>query len=128
MKQLFRAVVLVSLIGGWAMATAAVHVIRVKDQVFPRVITKGELGYHDTFVDTRNWTLNDDRAHAALVQRLIDTNQTDLLAHTVNSNSAPVRAQLVAAVGNKLAAMDHDLLDKSKPEIKTVASEKTRMD
>jgi hypothetical protein len=98
MKQFFRAVTLVLLVGGWALASAAVHVIRTPSQSFPLIVTKDHLGYHDTYVDTTRWTLNDDRAHSDVVLRLIHLNQTGALSHTVNSNGLPVEAQLLAAV------------------------------
>jgi len=127
-KQLVRSVMLVLLVGGWALASAAVHVIRAPGQSLPIFITKDHLGYKDTYVDTRAWTINDDRAHPAVVLRLIHLGQADVLAHTVNSNGVPVEAQLLAIVGSPntttsgAAATDTSLTDKGKAAVDAVKS------
>lgn len=105
-KQLFRAVVVVALVGGWALASAAVHVIRAPGQSFPVVITKDKLVYKDTYVDTRNWTITDDQAHPAVVARLIQLGQTDVLAHTVNTSKVSAETQLRAAVATPNVTAD----------------------
>jgi hypothetical protein len=105
-KQLFRAIVVVLLAGGWALASAAVHVIRVPGQSFPVVITKERLNYKDTYVDTRNWTASEDAAHPAVVSRLIELHQSDLLAHTVNTSKVSAETQLRAAIAAPGATAD----------------------
>ncbi len=37
----------------------------------------------DTYVDTRNWTVNDAAQHPAVVQKLISIGKADLLKHVV---------------------------------------------
>jgi hypothetical protein len=112
-KQLFRATVVVLLVGGWALASAAVHVIRVPGQSFPVVITKDQLNYKDTYVDTRNWTVSDDTAHPAVVSRLIELRQTDLLAHTVNTSKVSAETQLRAAIAAPTATADAKMVTDS---------------
>jgi hypothetical protein len=98
-RQLFRATMLVLLVGGWSLASAAVHVIRVPGQWYPVVITKARpTTFHDTYVDTRTWTISDDAAHADVVARLIQLNETGVLAHTVNTTNGAVQVQLMAAI------------------------------
>ena len=99
MKQFFRVVVLLLLVGGWALASAAVHVVRVPGEKLPVIMTKNQLTYTDTYVDTRQWTLADDRNHPEFVRRVIESGKTNVLAHTVNTTGAPVADQLMAAVG-----------------------------
>jgi hypothetical protein len=91
-KQLFRSVVFVGLVGGWALAASAVHLVRTPTNKFPVILTKDHLCFTDTYADTRAWTLNDDRAHPALVARLIELHRTDLLAHTVTGSADTAQA------------------------------------
>ena len=43
-------------------------------------------GITDTYVDTRQWTLNDAAQHPLLVQKLISVGKADLLKHVVANN------------------------------------------
>jgi hypothetical protein len=81
MKQLFRAVTLVLLVGGWTLAGSALHVVRTPTNV--ALLPKDRLSFHDTWVDTRKWTLTDDQAHAELVARFVHLGRSDLLRHTL---------------------------------------------
>jgi hypothetical protein len=119
MKKFFRSVVFLALVGGWALASSAVYVVRTPGKVL--VFPKNQLGYKDTYVDTRTWTLTQDREHPALVARVIQLNRTDALSHTVNSSLGPVDAQLAAAVATSTVATDTPSLgDKAKAELKNV--------
>jgi hypothetical protein len=120
MRKFIRSVVLLALVGGWALASSAVYVVRTPGKVL--VFPKNQLGYKDTFVDTRAWTITQDREHPALVARVIQLNRTDALAHTVNSSLGPVNAQLAAAVATSTVAVDTSTLgDKAKAELKSVS-------
>ena len=79
MKKLFRPIVLVLLLGGWTLAAMSLYVIRDDKRIV--VIPKQRLDYHDTYVDTTKWTLDDVAKHPAVVMRLIETGKTDLLQH-----------------------------------------------
>jgi hypothetical protein len=118
-KQLFRSVVLVGFAGGWTLSAAALHFVRTPTNSFPVILTKDHLGFKDTYVDTRNWTISDDAAHPIVVARLIELGRADLLSHTVSPNSGPVAVQLSAVVQNQAPAQESpSLTDKAKEEIK----------
>jgi hypothetical protein len=120
MKKFFRSVVFLLLVGGWGLASSAVYVVRTPSKVL--VFPKNQLGYHDTYVDTRIWTLTDDRAHPALVARMMQLNRTDALSHTVNSSLGPVDVQLAAAMASPTVATDTpSLADKAKTQLKSVS-------
>ena len=86
MKGLFRCVVATLLVGGWALAGAAVHVVRLPDAVGSKVrvrgvvVTKDHLGYGDTYVDTRHWTAEDAAKHAEVTRKLIEAGKAGSLA------------------------------------------------
>jgi len=90
MKKLFRLIVLVLLLGGWTVAALSLHVIRDDKRIV--VIPKQRLDYHDTYVDTSKWTLDDVGKHPAVVMRLIETGKTDVLAHVDPKSSGDALA------------------------------------
>ena len=124
MKQLFRAVVMVLLVGGWTLAGSALHVVRTPTSVV--VIPKDRLRFADTYVDTRKWTLVDDRAHPVVVARLLATGHANLLAHTVDTtNGMSVDAQLNDAVSHPTAAQPNGAettVDKVEGELKNAGN------
>jgi hypothetical protein len=79
MKKLFRLIVLVLFLGGWAVAALSLHVVRDGQRIV--VIPKERLDYHDIYVDTSKWTLDDVAKHPAVVARLIATGKADVLQH-----------------------------------------------
>jgi hypothetical protein len=97
MKQLFRAVVLVLLVGGWSLAASAVHVIRTPTNI--ALVPKDRLAFHDTWLDTRKWTLVDDSAHPAVVARLVHLGRADLLRHTLPGVTDPDASLAAIAAG-----------------------------
>jgi hypothetical protein len=120
-KQLFRSVALVALAGGWTLSAAALHFVRTPTNSFPVILTKDHLGFKDTYVDTRKWTIADDAAHPIVVARLIQLGRADLLGHTVPVNGGPVSAQLAAVVQNQTPAVESpSYTDKAKQEFKNV--------
>jgi hypothetical protein len=120
MKQIMRSITFILFVGGWALASAAVYVVRTPSKFV--VITKDHLGYRDTYVDTRKWTLPDDGNHPALVARLIQLGRTDALAHTVDTRTGSVDSQLAMAVQNSAPASP-DLTTKAKAELNHVLDE-----
>jgi hypothetical protein len=98
MKNLFRLTTFVLLVGGWALAAASVQVVRTTARQVPYVLTKEHLTYHDTYLDTRTWTIADDKAHPDLVEHVIRLNRPEILASTVEFPTKDVKAQLIAAV------------------------------
>ena len=116
MKQFIRSITLVLLVGGWALASAAVHVIRVPGHSMPMIITKDQLGYTDEYVDTRTWSLNDISNHKVVVQRLLELRQGGVLSHAVNSGGLSTEAQLVSAIGVPNATQQNAGLSKAVAE------------
>lgn len=120
MKKLFRLVVLLLIAGGWGLASSALYVVRTPSKVI--VIPKDHLDFKDTYVDTRQWTLADDAAHPEVVARLVQAGKSDLLAHTVNTNSGPVDVQLTLAIHNPAGpATQPSVTDKVTAKAKQVA-------
>lgn len=105
MKKIFRLLVLALLAGGWALAGSALYVIRVPAATDSKVslrvalVPKDRLGFADTYVDARNWTLDDAARHPALTSRLIAAGKEGVLAHVADPNNPqPLKTQLIDAV------------------------------
>jgi hypothetical protein len=84
MKGLVRLILVVLFVGAWALAAAALHVVRVPGtQTQIVVIPKNQLRFEHTYVDTREWTLDDVAQHPDVVRRLIETGKAHHLQHVV---------------------------------------------
>src|SRR4051794_8364405 len=79
MKKTFRLIVTLMLVGGWALAASALHVVRGGDR--PVIIPKDHVAVRDTYVNTANWSSDDVANHPALAKRLVATGNADALAH-----------------------------------------------
>ena len=79
MKKLFRLIVLALFLGGWSLAALSLHVVRDGTRIV--VVPKQHLDYHDIYVDSSKWTLDDVARHPAVVTRLIATGKADVLQH-----------------------------------------------
>lgn len=82
MKTLFRLVMLVLTLGGWALAAASVYVIRSPEKI--TIIPRNRvefLGIPQVYVDTRAWQLDDVAKHSAVVARMISCGKASLLQH-----------------------------------------------
>ncbi len=103
MKSLFKLIILILFVVGWALAAGAVHIIctRKPDGSGMRVILvpKDRIRYENTYADIRNWTLNDVAAHPNLTRRLIDTGKVAALAHVVGSSDDE---KIIAALNDTL--------------------------
>lgn len=104
MKTLFRLVVAVLLIGGWALVTLAMHVVRGVDPADGSdrwlVVPKSRLGIEHTYADVRAWTPYDVGRHTGLVRRLIDSGKADILLPAVPEDR---RSDLAAFLQETLA-------------------------
>jgi hypothetical protein len=101
MKNLFRLVVFVLLVGGWALAASALHVVRTSGTASREfiVVPKNRIAIEDTYVDTRNWTLDDVPSHKGVVVRMIDTQKHMAIAHvTGETEPAEVQQRLADAL------------------------------
>jgi hypothetical protein len=102
---MFKLFVLFLLVGGWALSAAALHVVRTPANLLTvTVIPKNELSFEDTYVDTRQWTMEDVPKHDDLVRRIITTGRSDVLAHVADPKSGrDVPTQLADALGDAAA-------------------------
>ncbi len=119
MKGLFRFATVLLLAGGWGLSAAAIHVVRTPGKVI--LIPKDRLQFHDTFVDTRHWTLDNVRQHPAVSLRLVQRGKADMLAHVVQ-NQGDVEAQIIDAIAHPDAAPPTTtpaVVDKVKAEFQT---------
>ena len=115
-RYTFRTLVTLLLVGGWTLAVLSLHVILVPpsgdststasaaetsaDASWHRgwldfrlvVVPKNRLGFGESFVDTRDWTLDDAAAHDNVVQRLADLGRLDTIDH-VTGNTIDTAAQ-----------------------------------
>ncbi len=74
------------------MGAVSLHVIRTPTRF--EFVPKSQLTLLDTYVDTRNWTANDVKAHAALVQRLAQAGKQDVLSHVTAANASSHSSEL----------------------------------
>jgi hypothetical protein len=101
MKKLFRLIVLVLLVAGWSLAALSLHVVRGQDKivVIPKQTIDWVHGWRETYVDTRNWTLDDVANHPAVVNRLIQNGKADVLQHVApQATGTALPAELQAAI------------------------------
>lgn len=77
--KIFKLIVFITWVSGWALAASALHVVRSPDKVV--VIPKDRLGFSETYVDIRPWTATDAKDHPQLVARLIATGKEDLITN-----------------------------------------------
>jgi hypothetical protein len=97
MKTLFRLIVLVLLVAGWALAALSLHVVRAQgDRIV--LIPKQRLGIDDTYVDARQWTIENVANHADLVERIIQSGKTENFAYVVEDPKGDVERQLQDAL------------------------------
>src|SRR5215207_7270535 len=85
MKATFRLIVALMLLIGWGLAASSLHVVRTGGA--PVVIPKNRIGIADTYVDVRNWTIQDVANHPAVVKRLIATEKADVLTAAVGAKT-----------------------------------------
>ncbi|HEY8667824.1 MAG TPA: hypothetical protein VIL86_14245 [Tepidisphaeraceae bacterium] len=92
MKMLFRLFVLGLLAGGWCLAAAALHVVREPSEGKIPAITivpKNRLGFTDTYVDMRTWTVGDLQRHANLDNRLKEAGLEERVTAALEKNVEP---------------------------------------
>jgi hypothetical protein len=102
MKKLFRLTTLALLVGGWTLAAAALHVVRTPGHVI--VVPKDRLGFQETYVDARHWTIQNVSQHPVVSARLVSLGKAPLLAYTVENPNGDVQEQLAEAIAHPQAA------------------------
>lgn len=95
--MIFRLILLILLLSGWGLAAMALHVVRTPTTI--TVVPKDRLGFGDTYVDTRNWTMGDVARHPAVTSRLLALGKSQLLENIADPESRePLDVQLKAAL------------------------------
>jgi hypothetical protein len=97
-RSLFRLVFVTLLLSGWGLAALSLHVVRTPSQI--GLIPKQRLGFTDTYVDARSWTLDDLSSHPALVRRVLEAHLSNLFAYLADPRGGPVADQLAAVIQN----------------------------
>ena len=77
-KNTFRVLVFVLLLGGWLLAASALHVVWTGNKAL--IIPKNRIGVRETYVSTAAWSADDVANHPALSTRLLDTGHSEVLA------------------------------------------------
>ena len=93
MKSFFRLFLFCLLVGGWALASSALYLVRSPGGHFEQIgkvalIPKDHLTFRDTYVDTRHWSAPDLEKHACVVARINTVHRGDLLKHVSLSASS----------------------------------------
>jgi hypothetical protein len=110
MKSLFRLIVLLLLLVGWGLAALSLYVVRTPEKV--GILTKSNLHWRDTYVDTRTWTIDDIAKHPVLVDRLIKADKTNLLSHVQRpQDGRDLKTALQDAVASSPTTAPADALD-----------------
>jgi len=83
MKTMLRLFVVVLLLGGWALAAAALHLLITPGPIpwlgGAMLVPKDHLSYRETFADVRKWNAGDLVSHPAITSRLQQLHKTELL-------------------------------------------------
>jgi hypothetical protein len=103
MKTMFRLLIVGLFLAGWGIAALALHVVRARGDAIV-VIPKQRLHWRDTYVDAREWTLNDVANHPSVVQRIVQSGNAEHFAYLLGdgnrSSASDVAAALEDAVRN----------------------------
>ena len=105
MKSLLKFVIVVGLMfGGWALAAASLHVVKSPGSMIygkvpftVQLVTKNNLTFRETYVDTSKWSVADLDNHKDVVARLEQLNKTDALAHLNPTATADAHASATPA-------------------------------
>lgn len=94
--------------GGWALAAASLHVVRGPGKMLHdyvpvnvRVVTKNDLTFRDTWVDTTKWNAADVAKHPSVVDRLEQTNKLDLLKQAMTTPAPAADVATATATASK---------------------------
>ena len=82
---------------GWSLAALSLHVVRTPTKI--GLIPKERLGFTDTYVDARTWSLSDLSNHPVLVKRVLEANKADLFRYLTDQSNDDVAGQVANAIG-----------------------------
>ena len=91
-RNTFRLLVTVLLLGGWLLAASALHVVWTGNKAI--IIPKNRIGVRETYVNTSAWTADDLANHATLVKRLVATDHTDAFPFKVGEGGVDIEQAL----------------------------------
>lgn len=91
MKRFFKVVMVSVMLAGWPLALSAIHVVRTPGQLpmvgqmLPdwgtvHVFTKEQMGFKQTFADTRTWTAEDVAKRPLVATRMVAVGLTSEMA------------------------------------------------
>ena len=96
-KNGFRLLVTVLLLGGWLLAASALHVVWTGNKAI--IIPKNRIGVRETYVNTVAWSADDVANHPTLAKRLVDTGHSDAVAAAFKDvGSADLPAKINEAI------------------------------
>jgi len=96
-RRVLKLGVFLFLMLGWVLAGLAVHVIRTPSQVL--IIPKEHLGFHETFIDARHWTVADIAMHPTVAVRILETQKVESFDYLRDSVHSDITAALRRAAG-----------------------------
>ena len=85
MKTLFRLLIVILFLGGWALAALSLHVVLAKEEQIV-LIPKQRLSLSDTYVDARAWTLEEAVNHPSLVRRIVQSGKAPIFSYVVGDD------------------------------------------
>lgn len=109
MRSLIRFLSLLLIVSGWTLAALCLYVVRTPDPGNPQqsqfvVIPKNRLGFDDTYVDARTWTMSDVRDHGWLILRVLQTGKADEFKYLADPKSKEdIQTQLTDALSDTTA-------------------------
>ena len=98
MKSIFRFVTVMLLLGGWALAASALHIVNAPGRLI--VVPKDHLSFNEIYVDTRAWKIEDVTAHPIVVKRLIERGKADALQHVATDVSGEKLVEKLLSAAN----------------------------
>jgi hypothetical protein len=111
-KSVFRLICVALMFGGWIVAALCVHVIRTPDPANAAqsklvVLPKDRIGYIDTYIDARGWTMADVPNHGRLLLRMLDSGMADQLTYLGDPKSKEsVEAQITHVLSDESKAIN----------------------
>ena len=103
MKRLLRRTAGVLIFSsGWILAAAALHVVVTPGRL--TIMPKDRLGFSQTFVDARHWTLADVSSHPVVSDRLVHLGREQLLYFVTDSRTGNPHQQLETAITHPVTA------------------------
>lgn len=110
-RTLFRLTLWSFFLGGWALAALSMHVVRTPSKV--GLIPKDHLGFTDTFVDARTWTIADLPAHPDLVKRVLEADRAELFGYLTDPNRGDAASQIAQVMEQNAPRQSASLFGKA---------------